>query len=200
MNMKLMPQVSMEQLQHKDTDAFADVDPDQEAYDAMLADMASNYKVKGSDIEDLMKKVAWHESKGKADAVQKVVIGTYDDGSTQFGEGPGRGLFQYETRGGGGSGAGQTAMNRLHNYYDMMGEDAPDWAQRPYEDLDVSKLSPKQQKMLFMANHRMSNDGNFRANEIANPAEWSAKYHWRGSPAKEQEYIDHFNRDLKYLK
>jgi len=170
---------------------------DESNYQAMLQDLAGRYGVQGSDIEGLMDKVGWHESKNQAGAIQKSGMGTYEDGSTQYGQGPGRGLFQFETRGGGGSGAGQTALNRLRNYYTEKGMDAPGWVNSSYEDFDASQFSPMQQKMLFMANQRMSKHGNFNAEEIKNPAEWAAKYHWRGDDAKKQGYVDAFNRDLK---
>jgi len=170
---------------------------DEDNYQAMLSDLSKRYKVEGSDIEGLMDKVGWHESKNVSDAIQQSGMGTYEDGSTQYGEGPGRGLFQFETKKSGGSGAGQTALNRLRNYFNKKGIDAPDWVNSSYEDFDASQLSPTQQKMLFMANQRMSEDGGFYADEIANPAEWSAKYHFRGSDENKKGYIDRFNRDLE---
>ena len=139
-------------------------------------------------MEDLMDKIAHHES-----------AGTMDSSIHQYGGGPGRGLFQYET---GANQGGMTARNRLASWYEGQGIDTPDWLnQGDMENIgfDASLLDEEQQKMLFLADKRYDETASLRPDKVKDTANWWAKHHWKGGEEGSDIYnkrVSSFNEDL----
>ena len=109
---------------------------------ALLGQAESNWGMDEAAIQDAMAKIAFHESKGDAKAMQLL-----DDGSY----GVGRGLYQYEI---GDKEGAHTAINRLisfnesrGNQYDISFLDS----MIKNKSYDFSQLTPEQQNMLFLA-------------------------------------------------
>jgi len=163
-------------------DKMTQQDLDNEAYNQMVENLGSRYGVSGDDMEGLMDKISFHESKRDASA-------------KQIGGGPGRGLFQFESGVGAG---GQTAMNRLKRWYDENQMDIPDWAAVSEDGVDASKLTPQQQKMLFMANTRYHPTASFRPEAIKDTADWWSKYHWAGDETDVADRLASFESDMRY--
>ena len=69
----------------------------------------------------------------------------------RIGGGPGRGHFQFETKEG--SGAFQTALNRLSNRYEHMGETVPKWIDKARKSDDARTLTREQQEDLWLQKH-----------------------------------------------
>jgi hypothetical protein len=171
------------------------------SYDNMLGKMSERYGSSREDIENLMNRISFHESKDVADQQQ-------GDG------GPGRGLFQFEQtyqypeghelEGQYGQAGGMTARNRLANYYeDILKEEPPDWLTQenmnnPEVGFDASILTPDQQKMMFLANTRMNKDkgANFSPANIKNTGEWWRKHHWAGAEKDAPDRLASFARDM----
>jgi hypothetical protein len=138
-------------------------------------------------VEQLMDMIAYHETgpkqRGLPEAIQIIEGG---------GEGPGRGLFQYELESLGGSGAGRTAMNNLLEVYKGDYDSLPVWAKKyfdinnkwgyanPSGDVDFSELTEEQQKVLFLADKLK--DPNVKLGDIGvvSDSTWWAKYHHKG--------------------
>ncbi len=149
-------------------------------YTQMLGEMAERYKQTPQTLEDLMNRIAFHESAGGNPTLH------------QYGGGPGRGLFQFEA---GEAQGGATAMNRLQRYF---GENAPDWTQYDSsEGVDAAKLSPEQQKMLFMANLRYHPEASLTGVTPENLGEsfW-APYHWAGDAADKPARLRSFDESM----
>ena len=112
--------------------------------EGLLKTARNNWSVDGEQVtsEDIlgnMDKIAFHESKNIADAIQK-------SDNTESGIGPGRGLYQFEV--GEGQGA-HTAATRLIR---QLGE-TPDFLKGFAEsNYDVSSFTPEQQQMMFLGN------------------------------------------------
>ena len=141
-------------------------------YKDMLANLADRWGQTPESMEMLMNRIASHES-----------AGTMDPSVHQYSGGPGRGLYQFEVGEGQG---GATAGNRLINFLKKEGSDIPDWlgsqvgASGLIDSLDASKLSPEQQKMLFLGNYRMHPDASLKGVNEGNLGDFWAKYHWAG--------------------
>ena len=157
-----------------------------ELYEFMLSNMCIRYKQTQKSLEDIMDRVAYHESKGIADC-------------KQLGGGPGRGLFQYET---GANQGGMTARNRLASWYTGQGVDTPNWLNQ--EDMensgfDASLLDEQQQRMLFLADKRYDETASLRPDDIQDAGKWWAKHHWKGGEEGSDIYnkrVSSFNEDL----
>jgi len=101
----------------------------------------------GSDVkgvEKMARQIGYVESKNVPTAIQKASGG---------GTGPGRGLFQFETKGG--SGAFQTALNRAESLYRDIGEEVPSWIAGARKHDDASQLSSSQQQELLLGDLAM---------------------------------------------
>jgi|TARA_R110000803_G_C11838695_1_gene304300 hypothetical protein len=107
--------------------------------------------------------------------------------------GPGRGKYQYEIFGDGGSGASTTAVNRLKNYFkrnDMDLSLLPE-TDREYlfsEDPDFSQVSEGTQDMLFLLDKVESPNaalGALISGDIDEATAW-ADWHWGGKDEKER--------------
>ena len=82
-----------------------------EMYSQMDVNMADRYYKTADFLEQVMDKIAYHESRR-------------DPECKQYGGGPGRGLYQFEK---GANEGGETAMNRLLRWFRVNEIDAPTW-------------------------------------------------------------------------
>ena len=171
-----MPQASLSEPVRQPTD-----------YEQMMGDFSGHWGQTQEGLEDIMDKISYHESKGK---------NVY-----QTGGGPGAGLFQYETGAGQG---GMTARNRLAKWYGSKGKEVPAWLNQEGMDekgFDATKLSPEQQKMLFMADKRYHPTASLSPEATQDVGEWWAQNHWAGGEKGSDIYnkrVASFNRDLNY--
>ena len=152
-----------------------------ELYDYMLGNMCIRYEQTKDSLENIMDRIAYHESKG-------------DPKCHQYGGGPGRGLFQFEE---GVKEGGETAMNRLLRWFAKNSRLAPQWTNIPLNGVDASKLEPKAQKMLFMGNVRCHPYASFKGLDDKGLPEWWAKYHWAGPEYQKEERIASFEKCMK---
>ena len=150
-------------------------------YDFMLGNMCIRYEQTQNALEDIMDRIAFHESKGEPEC-------------HQYGGGPGRGLFQFET---GVKEGGETAMNRLLRWFAKNNIQAPKWTNIPLDGVDASTLEPKAQKMLFMGNVRYHPYASFKGLDSDSLPEWWAKYHWAGPDYQKEERIASFEKCMK---
>ena len=144
------------------------VNADTELYNDMMAQASKQWGVGGDSIQTFMDQIAKHESKGIATQKQISERQNKETGAWEQYDGPGRGLYQFETEDG--SGAGNVAMSRLRNMMsDYTGEkdtagkagklgklfkagrEMPEWM----SDFkgDASDLSAEQQNIMFLANY-----------------------------------------------
>jgi hypothetical protein len=150
-------------------------------YEEMLTDLGQRWDQTPESLENIMNRVAYHES-----------AGTMNPEVQQYSGGPGRGLFQFEVGEGAG---GATAGNRLMKY---LGGGAPDWLTSMVgpsgriEDLDASQLTPEQQKMLFLGNYRQHPEASLKGVDDSNIGDFWGKYHWAG----DSEGSDLYNKKL----
>tara|TARA_R100000655_G_scaffold23135_3_gene46726 strand:- start:6869 stop:7369 length:501 start_codon:yes stop_codon:yes gene_type:complete len=151
-------------------------------YSFMLGNMCIRYKQTVDDMEDIMDRIAFHESHG-------------DPKCHQYGGGPGRGLFQFET---GVKEGGETAMNRLLRWFAKNNIKAPKWTNIPLDGVDASVLEPKAQKMLFLGNVRYHPYASLKGLNDENLPEWWAKYHWAGPQSQKDERIASFNDSMDF--
>tara|TARA_R100001594_G_scaffold11138_1_gene25566 strand:- start:195 stop:713 length:519 start_codon:yes stop_codon:yes gene_type:complete len=148
-------------------------------YDVLLAKASERWKMPSSQLEDLMKRIAFHESKGVSTA-------------QQTSGGPGKGLYQFEA---GREGAGHTAARRL---IAELGEQ-PSWLKLTDQGLDASKLTPEQQGMLFLANY-LRKEGKSSGMYGVNPenlAEWWFREHNAGPESTRMDRLSSFARDMQ---
>ena len=168
-----------------------------DTYSRVMNIALSHAKVDQQQIEELMDKIAYHETDG-----------TMSTDIHQYEGGPARGLFQYEMALGrplNKSGA-RTAMNRLYKVLGgvLPAEDSkqqardpinmPDWMKpyfkrNKYEDyeaegeVDFSKLTAEQQKTAFLADKiKDERDGKRAISEIGmdRDSKWWSLYHQKG--------------------
>ena len=157
-------------------------------YSTMIKQFGDFWGQNQTGMEDFMDKIARHES-----------AGTMDPSIHQYGGGPGRGLFQYET---GANQGGMTARNRLAGWYKAQGEDIPNWLnQEDMENIgfDASLLDEEQQRMLFLADKRYDETASLRPEDIQDTGNWWAKHHWKGGEEGSDIYkkrVSSFNEDL----
>ncbi len=167
-------------------------------YNAMMSDFSQHWGQAPENIQNIMDAISYHESKGK---------NVY-----QTGGGPGAGLFQYERNyidpktGEMVQAGGMTARNRLAKWYSSKGKEAPDWLNQEGMDeigFDATKLSPEQQKMLFMADKRYHPTASLSPEATQDVGEWWAQNHWAGGEKGSDIYnkrVASFNRDLNERK
>ena len=164
------------------------------AYDRVMNIVLSHSKVGQKQIEELMDKIAYHETDGTMKADMH-----------QYKGGPARGLFQYELKASKktpkASGHGRTAMNRL---YAVLGGvlptegglpasnpiNMPDWMEPYFKknkfgnyeasgDVDFSKLTEEQQKTIFLAD-KLKTKGAIPNIGINKDSKWWSTYHHKG--------------------
>tara|TARA_R100000231_G_C5330507_1_gene166320 strand:+ start:9778 stop:10275 length:498 start_codon:yes stop_codon:yes gene_type:complete len=156
-------------------------------YQDMLSSTAGLYGMASSELEDIMDRIAFHES-----------AQTMDPSIEQRGGGPGRGLFQFEL---GENQGGMTAMRRLRQMFDEQGS-IPEWTNYdPREGLDASTLNEEQQKMLFMANIRKHPTASLTGVTPDNLAEFWQTYHYAGPEDKRNLFNETMNAyDVRFKK
>ena len=152
-----------------------------ELYEFMLSNMCIRYKQTQESLENIMNRIAFHESHG-------------DFKCKQFGGGPGRGLFQFEE---GMNQGGETAMNRLLRWFSKNSRLAPKWTTINVNGVDATRLKPKAQKMLFMGNVRYHPKASFKGLDDGGLPEWWAKYHWAGPEYQKEERLESFNDSMR---
>tara|TARA_Y100001963_G_scaffold126671_1_gene179415 strand:+ start:13098 stop:13721 length:624 start_codon:yes stop_codon:yes gene_type:complete len=186
---------------------------DEKTYNYLLSLASKRSGISVEVIQDGMRRIAFHESKGDPKKIQ--VSNLYDKDGKIIGTkpGPGAGKYQYE-RGEhfGGSNAGRRAINRLYNYMggDITTGRAPDYYPSWLEGLfpktsegylltqgsvDASQLTDMQQDMIFLAD-KLGQPG--LDWEGFGSGEWAAKYHYGGP--QQEEYADKYNKDMIYYK
>ena len=173
------------QIESVETDSS--IQPDEiSEYDQMIGNVSSQYGTTPENLEDIMNRIAYHETgpsqRMNPKAIQRVGIGTNIDGTTEIGEGVGRGLFQFET---GQDQGGATAMNRLQRYYEQNQMEVPSWTQYDSsKGVDASQLTPEQQKMMFLANTTLGKGRSFEGVDSDNLANWWNEFHYAGPENK----------------
>lgn len=143
-------------------------------YKQMLGNMETRYGQSPEQMEDIMNRVSYHET-GPGSRM--------DPTTTQVSGGPGRGLFQFDI---GDAQGGMTAMRRLRQYFKDQGQDSyPKWTEfDPRQGVDASKLTPEQQKMMFMANTVYHPSSSFKGLNSDNLGDWWQNNHYAGPKDK----------------
>lgn len=171
------------------------VDPKKQelSYQDLINYVATAKGATPEQIEDVMSRIIFHESKGDSTIKQK-------------GGGPGRGAFQFEIGEGHG---GIIAVNRAYNL--ISGKDAshpelanyevPSWVKDAYpsKSFDASTVSLEQQKYLFLMNqlaHPKADLGKLFSGDVPLVDYW-ADYHWAGKEKNRTERVNSFNMDMK---
>tara|TARA_R110002020_G_scaffold170207_4_gene359597 strand:- start:1721 stop:2260 length:540 start_codon:yes stop_codon:yes gene_type:complete len=141
-------------------------------------------------MQDYANRVAYAESKGDPQAVQK---------SRRGGTGPGRGAFQFEMKAGGGSGGGKTAANRLMAFAKqysvdlklsdderaMLESDDPDFSKLPYDIQEAALFANANYHPKFplsdLATGKLDMGDAYRLYHYAGPEVERIKKHWADS-------------------
>ena len=144
---------------------------------------ADKYKTNIDVVDSITHQIGYVESKNIPTAKQK---------SSGGGEGPGRGLYQFETSTEGGSGAFQTALNRTENLYNQLGQDVPGWFVGARSMDDASELTVTQQQEVLLGDLAMKSGSDKLITEAI--ATGSAKSlwlqkHWAGAEVGSQEFF-----------
>ena len=152
----------------------------QDDYSRMMSMMGDKYGQSPEQMEDLMNRIAYHET-GPGSRM--------DPRTVQAGGGPGRGLFQFEAGEGQG---GHTAMRRLHHWYDKQGLKRPNWTDIGSDDrgIDASQYAPEMQKMLFMANVLQHPSASLKGVNPDNLGQFWQDYHYAGPQDKRELFGD----------
>ena len=163
-------------------------------YDRVMNIVLGHAKVDQKQIEELMDKIAYHETDG-----------TMRTDMHQYKGGPARGLFQYELKASKktpkASGHGRTAMNRLYSVLGGVlpskgGKPAsdpinmPDWMEPYFKrnrygayeasgDVDFSKLTGEQQRTIFLAD-KLKTKGAIPSIGMDKDSKWWSIYHQKG--------------------
>ena len=154
-----------------------------EMYTQMVVNMADRYEQTANFLEEIMDKIAYHESRR-------------DPQCKQYGGGPGRGLYQFEV---GANQGGETAMNRLLRWFHYNEIDAPTWTRISTKTgVDASELPKSAQDMMFLGNVRYHPKASFKRLITKDLPLWWAKYHWAGPEAQAEERIKAFNSSMHY--
>ena len=146
---------------------------------------------KSQQYRQLMDYIAYHETGPVAQGLPdqrmdpKARQYTYDKKLKKYvQDGRGRGLFMYEA---GEGGSANSAVNRLYEYLtEVKNVDVPQWVENltgQNKNVDVSKLDEDQQKMLFLADHRMRDGSDFSKvwSGEQDFSEFWTYSHWRGN-------------------
>ena len=107
----------------------------------------------------------------------------------QKGGGPGRGFFQFETKKG--SGAFQTALNRVTNRYKAVGEKVPEWVGKAKDADNAMVLTREQQEDVLLADlwYKKGSDPLIKkAVETGSAKELWLQKHWAGAPVGSEGY------------
>lgn len=154
-----------------------------EMYTQMVVNVADRYNKTADFLEQVMDKIAYHESRR-------------DPECKQYGGGPGRGLYQFEI---GANQGGETAMNRLLRWLRANEIVAPSWTRiSTTGGVDASELSKSSQDMMFLGNVRYHPKATFKGLTMDGLPLWWAKYHWAGPDSQAEERIESFNSSMHY--
>lgn len=154
-----------------------------EMYDQMVVNIADRYEKTANFLEQVMDRVAYHESRR-------------DPGCKQLGGGPGRGLFQFEI---GAEQGAETAMNRLLRWFSNNQIDAPDWTHISTKyGVDASEVPALGQNMMFLGNVRYHPRASFKKLTLKGLSLWWAKYHWAGPDKLAETRIRSFNESMQF--
>jgi len=152
-------------------------------YTQMIVSISERYKQESLYLEEVMDRVAYHES--RRDPLCK-----------QLGGGPGRGSYQFEK---GASEGGETAMNRLLRWFKAHQTDAPEWTHiSTTEGVDATEVPKLGQDMMFLANVRYHPKASFKDLTMATLPLWWARYHWAGPEHQAEARIKSFNSSMEY--
>jgi hypothetical protein len=153
-------------------------------YNYVLQNISNRYKQSEDNVEDVMNRIAWHESRSVVDC-------------KQIGGGPGRGLFQFEV---GKSQGGETAMRRLVRWFNASEVDIPSWANIGDNGVDASELTEDAQKMMFLGNVRYHPKASLKGLSAKNLPDWWADYHWAGDASHREGHIESFIHSMEHYK
>ena len=144
----------------------------------LLNYISQKKKVDAGTLEGLMDNIAAWESdyKGKMTPMPE---------AAQVGKGPGRGAFQFElspeaAKAKGlkaGSGAANTALTRLKQFYAAENLEPPTWINELKKDFDPAALSYEQQKMLFLGDTMMAKGKDLSKLNEMSQGEWWGRFH-----------------------
>tara|TARA_R100001198_G_C5145105_1_gene157132 strand:+ start:131 stop:745 length:615 start_codon:yes stop_codon:yes gene_type:complete len=153
-------------------------------YNQMIHLASKRWNQTPESLEDIMNRIAFHETAQQMDPSIK-----------QYGGGPGRGLFQFEL---GENQGGMTAMRRLRGMFKE--GNIPEWTNYdPREGLDASTLNEEQQKMLFLANVMGHPTASLKGVNPDNLSEFWQNYHYAGTEDKRGLFNETMNAyDVKY--
>ena len=144
---------------------------------------ADKYKTNIDVVDSITHQIGYVESKNVPTAKQKASGG---------GEGPGRGLYQFETSTKGGSGAFQTALNRTENLYNKLGQDIPGWFVGARSVDDASELTETQQQEVLLCDLAMKSGSDKLITEAISTGSakslWLQK-HWAGAEVGSNDFF-----------
>lgn len=188
------------------------VNADTELYNDMMAAASSHWGVGGASIQTFMDQIAQHESKGVANQKQISQRVNKETGAKEFYDGPGRGLYQFETSDNGGSGAGNVAMSRLRNMMsDYTGETGTDGKAGKLGKLfkagrempkwmsnfsgDASDLTAEQQNIMFLANYMEHPKARIDSTTLGSDQgrkDFYSNMHWAGTESERESMGNKF--------
>ena len=161
---------------------------------ALLGQAESNWGMDEAAIQDAMAKIAFHESKYGTPEYTPMQIS--DESSSGYG--PGRGLYQYEI---GEQKGAHTAINRLISFNKSKGNQYDISFLKSIVDdksYDFSRLTPEEQKILFLADKLIDPTANMGRYDIDGDkvlsneelAGFHADEHWAGYGGAENFVFD----------
>ena len=169
---------------------------------------ADNYKSSIEDVNNMIHQIGYVESKNNPSARQKSHVKDEDgnkmvneEGNYVLKDGPAGGTYQFENKKG--SGALQTALNRVENVYKNKKEKVPSWISEAREHDDASQLTVEQQDSLLLADLWQKSGSDDYINEALNTGDaknlWLNK-HWAGAKKGSEGYSKkaaQWNREME---
>jgi hypothetical protein len=144
------------------------------AYDNLAISIAKEKKIDKKKIDEVLTKIAFHETGKTLDPKQKQIGG------------PGRGLYQYEIE------SLKTAINRVFNFCKKRGEKIPAWIEEVKKDWDITKLTSKQQSYIALID--MLERKNFNLIKATQSDEelveqWGKGWQTKNDPKKKEKFL-----------
>lgn len=145
------------------------------SYEILVNKISSDKKIPVNKINDVLYKIAWHETGKTLDPLQK-----------QQGGGPGRGLYQYEPA------SLKTAINRIYNFFKKTGGTTPKWVDTIKSHYDASRLSPQQQSFIALVD--LVERSNFNLTRATSGDkelvdEWGKGWQTKNDPQKKKKFL-----------